>query len=385
MKAYASFFRKLRPVRPAHLSPRSGLYLAFLAAAGLASATAAADAGSILVANRTSGTLSVIDEATDQVTKTVSVATRGARPPEPMYVNYCQPLKRVYVSDRANRYVAVYDAKTFQMLDTAPLGLGAFHMWIDTKCKQIWSVNDIDRNLSIINPKTLKLIDADPKTRGVIDPVKLPQELLDQGGKPHDIALDPKGKAAFVTVIGITGKGYVLRYDTKTRRLTHQVEVGIDPHVGVAWKKPVVYVACQGNSKLYALSTKDLSPLHDPVDVAGTHGTGWKHDDSAFYTTNLPGLGKDGLFAIDPETLGIAGKTDTGNASDGVEDVPHNIAITADDKKLYITHSGHGEGEVKGVVTVYDISDKAAPKYLKKIMVGLNPFGITYAPAAKRR
>ena len=329
-----------------------------------------AEKGRLVVANRTSGTISVIDVATDAVTKTVTVATPGARPPEPMYVNYCQGLHRVFVSDRSNRYVAVYDDKTFKMLDTAPLGKGAFHMWVDQKCKQLWSVNDIDKTLSVINPKTLKEIAV----------VNLPKELVDQGGKPHDIALDPKGKAAFVTIIGVKDKGYVLRYDTKTRKLTQQAEVGVDPHVGVSWKKDRLFVACQGNSKLYFLNAKDLKSLHEPIDVAGTHGTGWKHNDQAFYTTNLPGKGTDGLFAINSASYAVAGKTDTGNATVGIEDVPHNIAISARDSKLYITHSGHGEGEAKGVVTVYDIRNDTAPKFIRKIQVGLNPFGIAYLP-----
>jgi YVTN family beta-propeller protein len=334
------------------------------------------DTGKILVANRTSGTLSVIDVATDEVIKTVSVATRGARPPEPMYVNYVPGLKRVFVSDRANKYVAVYDSRTFDLLDTAPLGKGAFHMWSDPKGKQLWSVNDIDKTLSVINPKTLALIDANPATKDVIDAVALPAELVAAGGKPHDIALDNAGKAAFVSVIGVPGKGYVLRYDTRTRKLTHQVEVGVDPHIGLGWKKPIMYVACQGNNTVYVLSTKDLKPLHEPIaNVPGAHGTGMKHKDNTFYTTNFTAAANaaNGLQAISLSSNTVTGSSNTGN-----EDVPHNIAITANDSKLYVTHSGHGDGEIKGVVTVYDVRDDTQPKYLKTIPVGLNPFGIAY-------
>lgn len=323
------------------------------------------DTGKIVVANRTSGTLSVIDVATDVVVKTVSVAIPRSRPPEPMYVQHVPALHEVFVSDRTNRYVAVYDDETFNLKNTAPLGNGAFHMWADPQGKQLWSVNDIDKTLSVIHPKTLK----------VVATVSLPKDLIKAGGKPHDIALTPDGSTALVTLTGFSDRGYVLRYDTKNRKVTHRAIVGVDPHVGISYTKDLVYVACQGSNALHVLKISDLSPLRDPISVNGTHGTGMKHNDQVFYTTNLPGGGKDGLVGVDVDNNTVLSKTDTGG-----EDVPHNITITGNDSKLYITHSGHGEGEIKGEVTVYDVRDDAHPSFLKKIPVGLNPFGIAYVP-----
>jgi len=359
-------------INPPRLARRSVVIVSLCACLGSGSVFAAdpTDTGKILVTNRTSGTLTVIDVATDMVTDTVSLAVPGFRPPDPMYVSYVPKLNRIYVNDRTNSAVTMLDAKTFELLDSVPVGKGAFHMWIDPNGKQLWAVNDIDKTISVLKPKTLATVDT----------FKIPQALIDLGGKPHDVALDNKGKFALVTVLGTSdGKGYVLRYDTKKRKLTHQAEVGGDPHVGIGWKKPVVYVACQTTSKVYVLSTKDLTPLHGPIDVANAHGTGWTHSDKTFFTTNITGKGVDGLQAIGVSGNAVIGKTDTGEGSEETdEDVPHNIAITKNDSKLYISHSGHDPGEISGVVTVYDIRDPANPKYMHTIHVGLNPFGIAY-------
>lgn len=334
------------------------------------------DAGKILVTNRTSGTLSVIDVATDMVVETVSLAVPGFRPPDPMYVSFIPKLKQVFVNDRTNDALTVLDAETFELLDSVPVGKGAFHMWADPNGKQLWAVNDIDKTMTVINPTTLDTLTTIP----------IPSDLAELGGKPHDVALDNTGKAAFVTILGTKDKkGYVLRYDTKTFKLTHRAEVGGDPHVGLAWKKAQMYVACQDDDQVYVLSTKDLRPVHEPISVPNTHGTGWSHKDATFFTTNITEKGVDGLFAINTLNHAVIGKANTGEGSEeSLEDVPHNIAISGNDSKLYISHSGHDEGEFSGVVTVYDIRDPKEPTYLHTIHVGLNPFGIAYMGAKSR-
>jgi len=336
----------------------------------IAQAEPPTDTGKILVTNRTSGTLTVIDVATDMVVDTVSLAVPGFRPPDPMYVSFIPKLKQVFVNDRTNNALTVLDANNFELLDSVPLGKGAFHMWADPNGKQLWAVNDIDKTMTVINPKTLDTLTTIP----------IPSDLAALGGKPHDVALDNAGKAAFVTIVGTTDKkGYVLRYDTKTFKLTHRATVGGDPHVGLAWKKTQMYVACQDDDQVYVLSTKDLSAVHESIAVPNAHGTGWTHKDATFFTTNITDKGIDGLHAINSLNHAVIGKTNTGEGSEETaEDVPHNIAITGNDSKLYISHSGHDEGEFSGVVTVYDIRDPKAPKYLHTIHVGLNPFGIAY-------
>ena len=88
----------------------------------------------VVVANRASGTISVIDTATDTVVGIYMLP--GTNTPEPMYVVYTNVGKRVFVGDRANNQVVVFDADDFSVEATIPAGAGVFHMWADTHGRQ---------------------------------------------------------------------------------------------------------------------------------------------------------------------------------------------------------------------------------------------------------
>ena len=79
----------------------------------------AGDQGTVAIANRADGTISLIDVATDQVIDTILLPGVS---PQPMYVNYAQ--EKVFVGDRANNLVVVYDAEDFSLLATVPAGRG---------------------------------------------------------------------------------------------------------------------------------------------------------------------------------------------------------------------------------------------------------------------
>lgn len=335
--------------------------------------TAKQEAGRIVVANRTANTLSIIDTRTDTLIKTVSVAAPGARPPEPMYLGYSAKYRRIYVCDRANRQVVALDASTYRLVNTAPIGAGAFHMWMDKASRQLWVVNDIDKTLSVIHPGTMK----------VLATVPIPQDLTEKGGKPHDVIVDPAGKAVFVTVIGVSGASdFVVRFSTRTFQETARRAVGKDPHVGLPPGSKNLFVPAQDANTVYVLNAKNLEVVKE-LRVPGAHGAAWTPDGKYFFTSNLPGstlpqLGNDALWAIDTKALKIVGHTPM--PDDPELEVPHNIAISGGaENKLYLTHSGHDDGDAIGDITIYAIAKAdPTPRYLKKVTVGLNPFGILY-------
>ena len=56
--------------------------------------------------------------------------------------------------------------------------------------------------------------------------------------------------------------------------------------------------------------------------------------------------------------------------------MPHNIVLTPDSQKLFVTHSGPGTQ-----VTIYTVApDVPVPVYAGEVTVGLNPFGLAYVP-----
>ena len=87
-----------------------------------------------------------------------------------------------------------------------------------------------------------------------------------------------------------------------------------------------------------------------------------------FYTANLPGGGTDALFTIDTRRNKLVG-----TPTDSPFPVPHNIALTTNNKRLFLTHSGATADKV----TVYKMNGgHPVPQYLDDVTVGLNPFGI---------
>ncbi len=317
--------------------------------------------GRIAVANRNAGTVSVINASTDEVEGTYALPGLDA---EPMYIVWSQTTNRVFVGDRANNEVVVFNGKDFSVVGRVPAGNGVFHMWADVKAvNQLWVNNDIDNTTSVIDPVSLD----------VIATVPTPADLVALGGKPHDVLVSPDGKYAYVSILGIDGENdYVVQYSTSTFQETARAAVGQDPHLSATFTNNHLYVPCQNSDAVFVLDRTTLEHV-ETIDAPGAHGAGMSFDGETFYTTNLPAGGSGGLIAINTASNSVDGSLDTPVA------VPHNIALAPNlqvapkPRKLYITHSGATANEV----SVFDVSG-AQPVFLKTVQTGLNPFGIAF-------
>jgi DNA-binding beta-propeller fold protein YncE len=316
--------------------------------------------GKVVIANRGSGTISVISAHSNEVIGTFDLPG-GAFFPEPMYVVYSAAKHRVFVGDRANDRVVVFDAGDFSVEGEVEAGSGVFHMWADGRNKQLWVNNDIDNTSTVIDPNTLEILAIVPT----------PADLVSEGGKPHDVILDPRGIYAYVSVTGLPGDDdYVVQYSTDTFEEVGRAAVGKDPHVSLARQNEFLYVPSQGEGAVFVFDRWSLG-LETILDVPGAHGAGMTRNGRYFYTTNLPGEGIDGLFAIDTEMNSVIGATDTPYP------VPHNIALTPSGRKLFLTHSG----DTSDKVTIYRIrGNDPVPLFSDEVTVGFNPFGLAYVP-----
>jgi YVTN family beta-propeller protein len=317
----------------------------------------------IVVANRGSGDISVIDARRGELLMNVPLPQDdGDNFPEPMYVVYTRPGDRVFVGDRANNRVVVFDADDFSVVGTVPTGAGVFHMWADPRGKQLWVNNDIDNTTTVINPRNLT----------VITTIATPADLVAMGGKPHDVILGPAGKLAYISVLGLSGDNdYVVQFRTDTFEEIGRVAVGKDPHLSLNGRNRYLYVPTQGNNAVYILNRFNMN-LVDVLEIPGAHGAGMGFNGRFFYTTNLPGGGTDALFTIDTKS-----NTVIGDPVDSPYAVPHNIALTLVPDKLYLTHSGATSDKV----TFYDVSNRnPIPVFAGEVTVGLNPFGISFVP-----
>ena len=317
------------------------------------------NSGDIVVANRNSGSISVIDTKTDEVTGTYQLPA-NPNTAEPMYVVYDKRRHRVFVGDRANNQVVVFNSRNYTVETSIPVGQGVFHMWADRLGKQLWVNNDIDNTTSVINLRTLQVITSVPT----------PADLVGMGGKPHDVFLGPLGRIAYVSIVGVAGTSdYIVQFNTRTFQETGRAAVGKDPHLSIPLVSRYLYVPCQNSDEVYVLNRFNMNVV-ETISVPGAHGAIMTTNGKVFYTTNLSGGGTNGIYAISTRNNNVLGSTNTPYA------VPHNVAVNKSSKKLYLTHSGGTSDKV----TVYSISNhNPVPVFLKEITVELNPFGLTYA------
>lgn len=316
-------------------------------------------AGEMVIADRASGTISVIDVSKDEVMGTHALP-EGDNPAEPMYVVYDFRTHTVFVGDRGNNRVVAFDADDYSVKAMIPAGNGVFHMWADPRGKQLWVNNDIDKTITII----------DPTRYSVVHTLSMPEDLAADGGKPHDVILDPTSRLAYVSILGLSGDSdYVVQYNTRNFLEMGRTAVGKDPHLSLTQKNKLLYVPCQNSDAVYILNRYSME-VEKILDVPGAHGAGMTLRGRTFYTTNLPGGGPEGLWTIDVRTNMVLAHTDAPTA------IPHNIALTPDGSKLYVTHSG---GTVN-TVSVFKIErGEQVPEYVTSVTVGFNPFGLAYA------
>jgi DNA-binding beta-propeller fold protein YncE len=279
-----------------------------------------------------------------------------------MYVVYTPAKNRAWVGDRANDRVVAFNANDFAVETIVPVGAGVFHMWADPQNQQLWVVGDRDKVISVVELKSESLLATIP----------IPADLKALGGIPHDTILDPTRNLAFVTVNGVAGPhDYVVQYSTETFDEIGRAAVGKDAHLSLARHDNQLYVPCQNSNAVFVLNRLTMQTI-TTIDIPGAHGAGMARDGQVFYTTNLPGGGAQGLFAIDTATNTIIGP-----ATDTPYPVPHNIALTPDSNTLFLTHSGATADKV----TIYSASQKnPLPVLVSEVTVGLNPFGLAYVP-----
>ena len=311
----------------------------------------------MVIANRGSSSLSIIDVATDSQTSIDIPKSNNAA--EPMYVNYDETSRHFYVGDRANNRVLILNANDYSFAGEISVGKGVFHQWLDTGKKQLWVNSDIDKTTSVIDLSNLKTLAVIPT----------PADISDAAGKPHDVFIDPVLPLAFVSYIGITGsEDVVVQFSTSTFKELARLKVGKDPHLFINAANPDIYIATQGGNAVYVASRSSLV-LKTTLPVEGAHGIFMDKSGETVFVSDIIGSGNKAIWTIVATTNTVNNTTvDADFAS------PHNLALV-NDKKLYVTHSGATANKV----SVFDIPClKCSPVLNKNITVGTNPFGLGF-------
>lgn len=303
----------------------------------------------VVIANRASGTISVIDSDNNEVISTHDMPNNG----EPMYAVYNSSNNTVLVGDYGGRVVA-FDAQDFSVQGSAEAGAGVFHMWLSPDNQQLWVNNELDKTVSVINPNTYETLAT----------IAIPTDLADAGFKPHDVIVMPNNAAAFVTLLKGDEDNYVIKYDATTFMETARTTVGPDPHLSLTSANDKLYVASQGTGELAVLNRSDLS-TSTIISIPNAHGLGMNQAGTHLYVGNISEGGMNATYTVD-----LSNNTVLGAPVDAPFSAPHNYAITSDDSHLYLTHSGSANDKV----SVYSLSP--TPTLVTSLSVGNNPFGL---------
>ena len=319
--------------------------LAALLSPGTAEATS--PSSTVVVANRGSGDISVIDTSSLAVT-TVTLPAGNA---EPMYVSHDIRHNRVLVGDRGSSTIVAFDDETYDVVGTVAVGDGIFHQWIDSMREQLWVVGTTNSTVSVVDTEDLSLITT----------FALPADVIADGGVPHDVFV--AGNHAYVSVLGLSGgSGLVIQYSTKDFSGTGRVVTGGDPHLFVRGGK--LYVASQEAGSVSRFHAVTLAPL-GAASVPAAHGL-YVTDRGEVLVTNIAGGGTDALWELDSRLSAVVDVADT------TPPVPHNLTVD-DSRKLWVTHSGATADQVSVVHLDNDGFGSSTT-----VTVGTNPFGLAF-------
>ncbi|MEM7204315.1 MAG: YncE family protein [Planctomycetota bacterium] len=308
----------------------------------------------VVVANRGSADITVIDTARLTVTRTVPLPP-GAATPEPMYV--VAAAGEVLVGDRANNRIVRFDRRTYRVLGTVAVGTGVFHMWASDR--QLWVNNDVDNTSSVIDLATMT----------VMATVSMPADLMVQGYKPHDVFVT--GRNAYVSLLGAgLSTDFVVQFSTRTFTETARAAVGRDPHLWWDHRSNRLYVPCQNSDTVFVLDGDSLAELQQ-VAVPGAHGVYVPAGTGRLLVSNFPSGSDNGLYELS------TGPTVRVRRAVGVPvPSPHNIAAVPGGRRIFVTHSSASRTEV----SAYQRVGLGQPVLRRVIQAGTNPFGLAYVP-----
>jgi YVTN family beta-propeller protein len=285
----------------------------------------------------------------------VAVATAGAQVPAG---------PKVYVGNFKDNTVSVIDPAGGTVVATVPVVAGPHGMAVSPDGRTVYVSGDASSGVSVIDTATDRVTHT-----------------IEVGKAPHGVTLTPDGK---FLLVGVYGDDRVAIVDTASRQVVAMVPVGKPHNIAVRPDGKLAYVGSQEPGK-FALAVVDLSTRglvrSIPLERA-PRGVDAGYDGKAVYVTLA---GASAVYVVDPATDKIAAEIPTGvsphlaqfnrGAPAGVAVVqgpgelflfdpaknvglrsiavgkqPHWVAASGDGKQAYVTNEGSND------LTVIDLA-----------------------------
>ena len=306
--------------------------------------------GTIIVANRADGTLTILDANDGEELEVVELPYNEDFQDRPDPVDVVSVNGLYYVGDRANNRVLVFDGVSNELVQIVPAGAGIWEMAVDNRGTQLWVNNQLDNTSTIIDLSSFVPIRTIEAPAGV------------GNGVVHDVVLSPSGDEGFVTYVGDGGAVVKWSSGAGTQLAINTANVGDNLRATLSFRFNCLYVPSTDSNTVHVLFTGDLFQeqtiaIADPFDAVPTR------DGSYVYITSTT---NDAIYTLD-----IANNVllDTVVTTPVVN--PTKLTVSAN--RLFVAHSD------ADMVTVYSFSSSSPiPILIDAIDVGDNPYGIAH-------
>src|SRR5437867_4985377 len=323
--------------------------------------------GKIYVANSGSSSVSVIDSSSNTVVETIPVEI------DPVDLAYDSTNKAIYVTDKSSGELSIIDTTSLSFEGVINVGSTPASIAYDSTNNELYLTNEVNLSVSgsaneglvtVIPVRDIPNLGAgisisDQQTSSGTE-VALKAD-VPVGGAPTAIVYDPSNNMIYTAD---SASDTVSVIDAASDKVITNIPVGIEPTAIVY--DPVnsnIYVADTGSNNIVEVSTEDNS-IVATIDV-GLQPSGIAFDQAnrELYVSNS---GSDTVSVIDTNSNTVVATIDVGIN-------PTSVAYDPINGEVYVANSGSTD-ESSNIVSVIDA---ATNEVVKNITVGSDPTFVT--------
>ena len=237
---------------------------------------------------------------------------------------------RVYVPNTNSNTVSVIDPKTYEVIETIPVGAQPQHVVPSWDMKTLWVNNDRGNTLTPIDPRTGKA----GKTVDVHD--------------PYNLYFTPNGKYAIV--MASLDRELVFR-DAHTMKREKTVPVscyGVN-HADFSLDGKYFIVSCEFSGELLKVDTEKMKVVGQqklPFNGAMPQDVKVSPDGKRFYIADMMA---DGMWVLDGDKFTEPTLLPTGKGT-------HGLYVSRDSREMYISNRG------EGTISIFDFTQNKLTK-----------------------
>ncbi|MFJ8545169.1 hypothetical protein ACIRFH_24725 [Streptomyces sp. NPDC093586] len=231
---------------------------------------------------------------------------------------------RVYVPNTESDTVTVIDPKTYEVVETIPVGRQPQHVVPSWDLKTLWVNNDQGNSLTPIDPRTGR--------------AGAPVDVHD----PYNLYFTPDGK--YAVVMASLDRELVFR-DPHTMKIRKTVPVtcyGVN-HADFSLDGRYFIVSCEFSGELLKVDTRRMEVVAQqklPLDGAMPQDVKISPDGRRFYIADMKA---DGMWVLDGDAFTTPTLLPTGKGA-------HGLYIGRDSREMYVSNRG------EGTVSVFDFT-----------------------------